>query len=137
MLRGVFPRLFGQFREGQIVRAVFTYDATANTYTSVAALTFNGGPNDTISVARTADGKATVTFPKSRNAEVLSCRVDNATPGTFGDLRHVTWEPMTAAVAAAGSFAIAMYKDDGTSGVPALAEMTDGDTLTIVLYLDK
>jgi hypothetical protein len=134
MFFNVFRRLFGQFQEGQIVRGVFTYDATANTYTATSA-SWNGGSGKTIKVTRSADGKATVSFPKCRNVEVLACRVDNGTPGTFGNIRQVELPPMTDSIANAGSFAIAQYKDDGTSGVPALAEMADGATLTIVLYL--
>jgi hypothetical protein len=44
---------------------------------------------------------------------------------------------MTHAIAAAGTFGIALYKEDGTSGVPALADPVDQAVLSLVLWMAK
>jgi hypothetical protein len=133
MLRGLFPRLFGQFREGGIVRGAFTFEDDDDSWTAVTASqhTFNG-----FTVADAGTGRVTVTFPKCRNVEVLHASI-RQTVGTFSNIRQIELPPMTAAVAVAGTFELNLYKEDGTSGVPALSDPADGSVLALALYIDK
>ena len=137
MFSNVFPRLFGQFREGQIVRASFAY-ATSGTKYTADANTFNARGN-TLTVSRTSAGKVTVTFPKCRKVEILDFRIANVTPGTVTSNRLVELPPMTDAIAKAGSFNAALYSGFVGTGTPAfaVADPIDGSFLQLALYLGQ
>ncbi len=136
MLSNTYPRLFGQFREGAIIRGAFTFEDDDDSWTAVTAGTGGQHTYNGFSVADGGTGVVVVTFPKCRNVEVLHASI-RGTVGTFGDLRQVQLPPMTQAIAQAGTFDLAIYLEDGTSGVPALADPADGAVLGLVLMLDK
>jgi len=80
MLKGLFPRLFGNFREGGIVHAKFTQTAGP-----VYTLNSNqGSANYLLTLVNTGTGLYTLTVPGGfRNVAVLAClHVNIAAPGT-------------------------------------------------------
>lgn len=131
MLRGLFPRLFGQFREGGIYTGTFTFETDDDSWSANTG-TFNG-----FSVADGGTGLVTVTFPKCTSVRCLYARISNGTPGTFGSIRQIELPPMTDTIAKAGTFTLAIYLEDGTSGVPALADPADGAVLELGIYCNK
>ena len=135
MLRNVFPRLFGQFREGGIIRGAFTFEDDDDSWTAVTAGTGGQHTYNGLSVADAGTGRVTVTFPKCRNIEVLHASIRNGTLGTVGSQRFVELPPMTQAIAAAGTFELNLYTING--GSEAISDPADGAVLGLVLMLDK
>ncbi len=134
MFRGQSRRLFGQFREGNIIRGAFTFTDSGDTW---APVTLNGTTWTGFTVADAGTGLVTVTFPKARYIEVLEASIRNGTVGTAANLRTVELPPMTSAIAKAGTFGLCLYKDDGVSGIPALSDPNDQAVLGLVLYLGQ
>ncbi len=132
MLPNVFPRLFGQFREAGIIRGAFTFTDSGDTW---AAVTTGGHTYNGLTVADAGTGRVTVTFPKCRNIEVLHASIRNPTLGTVGDQRHIELPPMTAAIAAAGTFELNLYTING--GSEAISDPQDQAVLALVLMLDR
>jgi hypothetical protein len=134
MITHVFPRFYSQLRESGLVRGQFTFTDADDSW---AAVSSNGYTYPGFTVADGGTGLVTVTFPKCRDIEVVHASLRNATPGTFGNVRQIELPPMSQAIAKAGTFGIALYKEDGTSGVPALADPADQAVLALVLWLAR
>jgi hypothetical protein len=130
----VFTRFGSQLRESGLVRGAFVFTDSGDTW---AARSDGGYTYPGFSVADGGTGLVTVTFPKCRDIEVVHASIRNATPGTFGSIRRIELPPMSQAVARAGTFNLALYLDDGTSGVPALADPADQAQLAMVLWLAR
>lgn len=134
MLRGLFPRFFGQFLHNGFIRGSFTFEDDDDSWTAVSGSRFDTANGLTVADAGT--GRVTVTFPKCRQVEVLHASI-RQTVGTFGNIRQIELPPMTEAIANAGTFELNIYKEDGTSGIPALADPADGAKLALVLWMGK
>jgi hypothetical protein len=134
MIPHMFTRFGSQFREGGIIRGAFTFTDADDSWAAVSA---NGHTYLGFSVADGGTGLVTVTFPKCRKIEILHASLRNGTVGTFGNVRQIELPPMTDAIAQAGTFGLALYKEDGTSGVPALADPVDQAVLALVLWLAR
>lgn len=134
MLRGLFPRFFSMFRESGIIRGRFTFTAAGTVWTAVTGY---GEQFVGLSVVAGGTGLVTVTFPKCRHVSVVHAAVHSATVGTFGNLRTIELPKMTPTIAAAGTFGLSIYKDDGVSGIPGLLDPVDGAELELVLICDK
>ena len=134
MISHVFPRFYSQMRESGLVRGAFSFADSGDVWSTVTTdnHTYAG-----FSVADAGTGLVTVTFPKCRQIEVVHASLRNATPGTFGSVRQIELPPMTTTIAKAGTFGLALYLEDGTSGVPALADPADGAVLALVLWLAR
>jgi hypothetical protein len=134
MIPHVFTRFGSQLRESGIVRGAFTFTDADDSWAAVSA---NGHTYNGFSVADAGTGLVTVTFPSCRAIEVIHASLRAATPGTFGSVRQIELPPMTAAIAKAGTFGLCLYKEDGTSGVPALADPADQAVLALVLWMAR
>lgn len=133
MIRSVFPRLFSFFREAALVRGVFNFEDTGDIWSVRADPT----SHPELSVADGGTGLVVVTFPKCREVEVIHASVRNTAPGTFGNIMQVELPVMTAAIAQAGTFTLALYKEDGTSGVPGLLDPVDDAALVLALWIGR
>lgn len=122
------------FRESGIIRGRFTFTDSGDTW---AAVTGYGEQYVGLSVADGGTGLVTVTFPKCRHVSVIHAALHRATVGTFGNIRQIELPKMTPTIAASGTFGLAIYKEDGTTGVPGLLDPVDGDELELVLICDK
>lgn len=127
MLRGLFPRLFGQFREGGIIRGRFTFEDDDDSW-SASSDSYVG-----FTAADAGTGLVTITFPKCRNMSVLHAEIHNPTPGTAANHRVVELSPITTTIAQAGSMSIALHDLD----TAAATDPVDGAVLEMVLYCDK
>lgn len=134
MIPHVFTRFGSMFRESGIVRGAFVFTDSGDTWAPVTA---NGHTYNGFTVADGGTGIVTVTFPKCRDIEVLTAQIRNGTPGTFGSIRQVELPPMTRDIAKAGTFNLCLYKEDGTSGVPALSDPVDQSVLALVLWMAR
>jgi hypothetical protein len=136
MLRFLKPRFHGQYKENGLIRGSFIFEDDDDSWAphdrSLDGHTYTG-----LSVADAGTGLVDVTFGTCRHVEVLEASIRNTAPGTFGNVRQIELPPMTAAIALAGLFRLAIYKEDGTSGVPALADPVDGAYLSLAIWIDK
>lgn len=128
MLRGLFPRLFSQFREAGIIRGRFTFADSGDTW-SASDDTYVG-----FTATDAGTGLVTIAFPACRNLLVLSATLAAPTVGTVTDVRIIQFPPLTATLAKAGTMGIALYSMDGTE---ALEDPVDGSVLEMVLLCDK
>ena len=134
MISHMFTRFGSQLRESGLIRGQFVFTDADDSW---AAVSSEGYTYQGFSVADGGTGLVTVTFPKCRDIEVVHASLRNGTPGTFGNVRQIELPPMSKTVAKAGTFNIALYKEDGTSGVPALADPVDQARLALVLWLAR
>lgn len=137
MIRGVFPRLFGNFREGALLRSVFVTSGTTTTVTfalKAAALGgLQGAPSYQLTLARTGVGLYTLTLPGgARNLALVSIHVAPAAVGRRG----LRFEPVGAPFIVDGAGTIALQSVDATGG--AIADtITATDEIHVLLYADK
>jgi hypothetical protein len=129
MFKSMFPRLFGQFKEGGIFRGHFTFTDSDDSWAPVTAETYNG-----FTVADGGTGVVVVSFPKCKQLEVLHASV-RETVGTAANIRLVELPPITDAVAKAGTFTLNLYTNGTEAVAPALADPVDGAVLSLVLYV--
>lgn len=134
MLSHLFTRFGSQLRESGLVRGQFRFTDSDDSWAAISAegYTYQG-----LSVADAGTGLVTVTFKSCRDIEIVHCSLRNATPGTFGNVRQIELPVMSRAVAKAGTFNLSLYKEDGTSGVPALADPADQAVLGLVLWMAR
>lgn len=137
MLRFLFPRVFGQFKENALIRGAFVFETDDDSWSRYTTDGHSYGGTDDLTVADAGTGLVDVTFPKCKSIEVLSATIRNTSPGTFGNIRQVELPHMTKAIAQAGTFQLAIYAEDGTSGVPALADPADGALLSLALWIER
>ena len=137
MLRFLFPRLFGQFKEGGIIRGAFIFTDSGDTWARYTTDNHSYGQSTDLLATDAGTGLVDITFPKCKELEVLHASIRVTTPGTFGDIMQIQLPPMTKTTAQAGSFRLALYKEDGTSGVPGLLDPVDQAVLALALYIGK
>ena len=133
MLKGLFPRLFGNFREGGIIHAKFvvTTGGTSPVYTLKSN---QGSANYPLTLVGASSGnQLTLTVPGgARNIGVLHAGYINiVTPGTPGAFVRI--EQRVAIVEATGVVSFAIL-----DGVTAANDVSvTGDEISFTLYVDK
>ena len=132
ILKNLFPRLFGQFREGGIIHAKFVVSGGGSVYTLKTAV---GTQNyQSLSLANTATGKMTLTLAGAARAIALleAMHVNVAAPATASAYLDVN---MAAAInEGAGTLQFATINKVAT---PALANPANTDELHFTLYVDR
>lgn len=131
MLTHTWTRFGSFFRESAIIRGSFSFADSGDVWSVVSTNRFSTYNGFTATDAGT--GRVTIAFPKCRQVEVMHASI-RQTVGTFSNLRQIELPPMTDTIANAGSFELNLYLEDGTSGVPALADPADGSILALVLW---
>jgi len=134
VLRYLFPRLFGQFKEGGLIRAAFVFTDSGDTWARYTTDAHSYGQATDFTVADAGTGLVTVTFPKCKEVEVIHASIRNPTVGTVGNVRAIELPHMTKTVAQAGTFGLCLYTIDGTE---ALADPVDQAVLAMTLYIGK
>lgn len=136
MLRGLFPRLFGQFKEGGFIVGQFlvsnsgaTLTPTANCYRGLTAAGDTGQYVVTLD-----DGAKKIVVVGQPHCTLID--EDDPT-----DARNVFVNGEDAIDAGAGTIPLTVTTlgtdTAGTTGSPAVADLPDGSILTICLYVDK
>lgn len=90
MLKGLFPRLFGNFREGGIIHAKFV--TTAGPLFALKVLSANNANgNYQMTLAKNATaGRLTLTVPAARNIALLNAsHIAVSSPGTIASILDV------------------------------------------------
>ncbi len=128
MLRGVFPRLFGQYREGSIITARWQHTAAGSVWTRLT--TTKSTSFRDIVVADRGTGLLTVTFPKCLDCAVLAMYIE-----PLGDLIanqfKVTPRLLTPS---SGSFQAVIHDEAAT---PAVVDPPDAAILCLSMYINK
>lgn len=135
MLRGLFPRLFSQFREAGLIVGQFlvsnsgaTLTPTANCYSGLTAA------GDTGQYIVTLAGGA-------RKIVVVSVHADLMDEDDPTDARVVFVNGEDDISASAGTIPLTVITNGtdtaGTTGSPAVADLPDGSILTVTLLVDK
>lgn len=127
MLRGLFPRLFSQYREGGIITARWQHTASGSVWTRLTptkGTSYNG-----IVVADRGTGLLTITFPACVDACVLDMHLE-ALGDTNADLFDVTPRLLTPS---SGTFqAVVRAADD-----EAIQDPPDGAILVVTMMVNK
>lgn len=129
MIRGVFPRLFGQFREGAIIVGQFLVSNSGATLTPTA----NCFPGLT---AAGDTGQYVVTLAGgARSIVVIACHasLDDEDDPTDARLVFVNDEDGINA----GSGTIPLTVTDLETASPVISDLFDGCVLTVTLYVNK
>jgi len=131
MIKGVFPRLFGNFREGAILHSKFVTSGTTTTVTFALKST-TAGANYNLTLARTGVGLYSLTLTGgARNLALVGVVV-----GVAAGRRGLRFEPAVAAFITESTGVITLQSIDYTVG--ALADsITAGDEVHVVVYVDK
>lgn len=127
MLRYLFPRLMGQYKEGGLIVGKFTVSNSGATLTPVA------GDCHQLLTASGDTGVYTLTLAGgARRITVVGKPYQTA--GSEANRRVVDVTSVTA-----GSGAIVLQVvDPATEAVaPAIADLVDGETLVVCLYVDR
>lgn len=131
MLRGLFPRLFGQFKEGGIVHAKFTK---------------SGGASPTYAFVSSTPGKSYAGLALAHNGGAGLARL--TLTGGWRDVSILDARVMGQSALIATSFKVYHYGvNDGngtldlkfadSSATEAIANIADGDQVWITLYVNK
>lgn len=127
MLAKLFPRLFGQYREGGIITARWQHTAAGSVWTRLSPTRYTS--YQAITVADRGTGLITVGFPACTDAAVLSMRLE-ALGDAAANLFEVTNRLITPGT---GTFQ-AVIRDAATDGV---VDPPDAAILCITMYVNK
>lgn len=128
MIKSVFPRLFGQYMEGQIITARWQHTAAGSVWTRIS--TDRQTSHNDISVADRGTGLLTITVPKGRVATVLGMHIE-----PLGDLIANVFQVHSRLLTpTSGSFQ-AVITD--LAATPAVIDPPDAAILVINYYLGK
>lgn len=133
MLRFLFPRLFGNFKEGAIIHAKFVVSA-GPVYT---LKTNNAAANYPLTLANGGTGLLTLTLPVNagvgvRNIAVLNAsHVNVATPGTATTMLKLYPTAITP------STGVVTFSMQNSANPEVLAPAANTDELHFCLYVDK
>lgn len=133
MIKSVFPRLFGQYKEGQIIGGKWTVSAGDGTVTSQTAESHND-----VTLANVGSGLYTLTVPKCRKLFLVNGYVTNPDSDDPTDMRGFWVDEELGGVDAANGkiyFATTQMEEGGTAF--ALAVPPNGSEIHILVYLDK
>lgn len=132
MIKGVFPRLFCNHREGAILHTKFVTSSTTTTVTFALKSTV-GGANYLLTLVRTGVGLYSLTVPGgARNISLLNVSIGPAAVGRRG----LRFEPVGAPFITESTGVITLQSIDYTVGVLA-DSITAGDEVHVTLLVDK
>lgn len=132
MLRGLFPRLFGQFREGGMIHAKFVTSGTTTTVTFAAKSSRARSSYPGMTLVRTGVGLYSLTVVGG--AKEIAIAEIIVVPAAAGR-RGLRFEPVAPGVTESTGV-ITLQGIDYTVG--ALADsITAGDEVHVLLYVDK
>jgi hypothetical protein len=130
MLRGLFPRLFGQYREGGIIVGKFTVSNSGATLTAVA------GESHPLLTAAGDTGQYVVALAGgARKITVINAYQTLADEDDPTDARHVFVNSEDGIDPVAGT--IPLTVTDIETASPVVSDLFDTAQLVIVLYVDK
>lgn len=127
MLRGLFPRLFSQYREGGIITARWQHTASGSVWTRLT--TTKGTSYNGITVADRGTGLLTITFPACIDATVLDMHIE-ALGDTNADLFDVT--PRLLTPSSGTMQAVVRAADD-----EAIQDPPDAAILVVTMMINK
>lgn len=137
MLKNLFPRLFGQFREGGIIHAKFV--VTNSGTPSYALKSASGTANyQSLSLVRNgATGKTTLTLASGcRNMSVLDAKhINISAPTDFTKQLLPGWT--AAFVESTGTVQNTWFQSGIAGASGAAADPVTGDEIHFTLYVDR
>ena len=129
MLRGLFPRLFGQYREGGLIVGKWTISGSGLVATSVDGETHN------LLSATAADGTFVATLSGgARRITVLAAHASMPDADDQTEYRALAVNEEVGISESAGTIPFAVMKMDGTEDEELLV---DGSVVTVALYVDR
>ena len=135
MLRNLFPRLFGNFKEGALVHSKFVVGGnggTTATFTLKSSAASNSYP---LTLVRSGVGLLTLTLPGGARNIALANIEHVVVAGADASASYQTIRPRPAFVEATGVIGLRVLTNAGVAG----GEMafTAGDEVHVLLYADK
>jgi hypothetical protein len=131
MLRGLFPRLFSQYREGGLIVGKFTVSNSGATLTAVS-----GGESHPLLSAAGDSGQYVVTLAGgARKITVVNAYQTLADEDDPTDARLVFVNSEDGINASAGTIPLTVL--DVETASPVVADLFDTGVLTVILYVDK
>jgi hypothetical protein len=129
MLRGLFPRLFGQFKEGGLVVCQFTASNTGATFTATA----NSYPGAAMTGSA---GQYVLTLGQTvKKLVVVGAHVSCPDEDDLDDFHFlVVNQEDGGAVASTGTVYLTAVDADAT---PAITAVEDTSIVTVTLYVDR
>lgn len=131
-MKNLFPRLFGQFREGGFIHAKFVTSGTTSTVTFALKTSIGTQNYQSLSFVRTGVGLYSLTLAGGARAIALA----NITVGVAAARRGLRFEPAVAAYITEGTGVLTLQSIDYTVGVLA-DSITAGDEVHVLLYVDR
>lgn len=132
MLRGLFPRLFGQFREGGFIHTKFVTSGTTTTVTFATKFTRARAAYPGMTLARTGVGLYSLTLPGGcKEMAIAEIIVVPAAAGRRG----LRFEPVAPGITESTGV-VTLQALDYTVGALSDA-ITAGDEVHVLLYVDK
>lgn len=134
MIKGTFPRQFGNHREGAFLATKFVTSGTGTAVT-FANTTTQGNVSYPLTLARTGVGLYTLTLPGgARNIHLVTggCNVASSTAARSG-----TRLVPAAADCIAESTGVILLRSMSVAGVPTTDIVDAGDEIHTLLYVDK
>lgn len=128
MLRGLFPRLFSQYREGAIITARWQHTASGSVWTRLT--TTKSTSYTDITVADRGTGLLTITFPPCLDATVLRCALEPL-GDTITDVHEVHPRLLTPS---SGTMQAVVTSLDAT---PVVEDPADGAILVVTMMINK
>ncbi len=127
MLRFVFPRLFGSYKEGALIVGKFTVSNSGATLTPV-----EGDCHPQLTCTGDTGVYTLVLDDGCRKLTVVG--QPHVTAGTEGNIRNVH---VTSIVASTGTVVLQATNPGTEAAAPAIADLVDTSILTVCLYADK
>lgn len=127
MLRRLFPRLFGQYREGGIITARWQHTASGSVWTRLEPTRYTSYQD--ITVADRGTGLITVGFPPCTDAAVLDMHLE-ALGDTIADVFDVFPRLLTPS---SGTMQAVIADRD----TPSIVDPPDGAILCITMMCNK
>lgn len=136
MLRGLFPRLFGQYREGGLIVGKFVHTDSGSSWAALSTAPQESNPG--MSVADGGTGIVALSFPTCNNATIISASIDDLASETVAVIHDIYWEHIPVALAKTGGpVPITFYTSDAAGSAKALEDPADGAVLTVVMMINK
>ncbi len=128
MLKGLFPRLFSQYREGGIITARWQHTASGSVWTRLTptkGTSYNG-----IVVADRGTGLLTITFPACVDATVLDMHLE-----PLGDLIGDVFKVVPKLLTPSSGTMQAVVHD--LAATPAIIDPPDAAILVVTMMVNK
>jgi hypothetical protein len=128
MLKGLFPRLFSQYREGGVITARWQHTASGSVWTRVT--TNRSTSYQDIVVADRGTGLLTITFPLCTNAAILEMYIE-----PLGDLIGDVFKVVPRLLTPTSGTMQAVVHD--LAATPAIIDPPDAAILCVTMLLNK